>query len=245
MRTSISPKQPERYQGRVIVDSRYASEFDEEMFTPDYWRARQSVQGPEGGRGQVLFLNRDSEQWVLRHYHRGGMMSRPLQDRYLWTGIERTRSLREWRLLAQLHDEGLPVPRPVAARHVREGIYYRADLLTVRIPNVRAFSEIVAEQLPPAEAWRAIGACIRRFHDAGIYHADLNAHNILMDNGLKEVYIVDFDRGRRRHDGRWRRSNLKRLNRSLHKIGLSLSIPEFEQVQWPALMDGYGSWTRA
>jgi 3-deoxy-D-manno-octulosonic acid kinase len=32
--------------------------------------------------------------------------------------------------------------------------------------------------------WRATGACIRRFHEEGVVHADLNARNILIrDSG--------------------------------------------------------------
>jgi len=233
---AIIGKQPDRFDGRVIVDDRVA-DFDEQMFTPEYWYERSAVVGSAGGRGQVLFVKNGDEQWVLRHYHRGGAMRLPLKDRYVWAGIERTRSLVEWRLLAELHVEGLPVPRPLAARHIRDGLFYRADLLTERIPNVRAMSEVVSERLPGVDDWRAIGACIRRLHDAGVYHADLNAHNILL--GEDNVFIVDFDRGRRRGGGSWKKSNLKRLNRSLHKIGVSLSNPEFEQTQWAALLQGY------
>lgn len=240
MRAKIKAARPQQFGNRVVLDQRYADDFDEAMFTPEYWRTRESVAAPVGGRGQVLFVNSGSEQWVLRHYHRGGMMSRSLQDRYLWTGIERTRSLREWHLLAQLHSSGLPVPRPIAARFVRDGFFYRADLLTLRIPGVMALSEVVAQRVPDDEEWSAIGACIRQLHDAGVYHADLNAHNILLTDPPVQVHIVDFDRGRFRRDGAWRKANLKRLNRSLHKIGLSLSLPGFEQQQWPALLSGYG-----
>ncbi len=239
MSVAIVGQQPKRFGGRVIVDARYAPHFDESMFEPEYWHQQQAVVGSAGGRGQVLFVDNGTEQWVLRHYHRGGLVSKPLQDRYLWTGSEQTRSLAEWRLLAELHDEGLPVPRPLAARFVRHGVYYRADLLTERIPHARALSEIVAERLPAPDEWRAIGRCIRRLHDAGVYHADLNAHNVLLGEEEGQIYVVDFDRGARRRPGGWQRRNLKRLNRSLHKIGLSLSTPEFEEIQWPALLAGY------
>ncbi|MBT8137821.1 MAG: 3-deoxy-D-manno-octulosonic acid kinase [Gammaproteobacteria bacterium] len=241
MTATINAVQPDRFDGRVIVDARYENDFVGAMFTPEYWRTRESVAAPLGGRGQVLFVNSGSEQWVLRHYHRGGLVRRVLDDRYLWTGIEQTRSLREWRLLAQLHGQGLPVPRPVAARHVRDGMFYRADLLTVRIPDVKALSEVVAERLPGDDEWHTIGSCLRRLHDAGVYHADLNAHNILVNETGSEVFVVDFDRGYIRRDGSWRKANLKRLNRSLHKIGLSLSFPQFEQQQWPALLEGYAA----
>jgi 3-deoxy-D-manno-octulosonic acid kinase len=68
--------------------------------------------------------------------------------------------------------------------------------------------------------WAAIGRCLRRFHDLGIHHADLNAQNILFDPDGK-VWILDFDRGRERTPGAWRESVLGRLARSLAKIDVA------------------------
>ena len=44
-----------------------------------------------GGRGSVVFLRDSVRRWVLRHYRRGGAVASLLDDRYLWTGEERTR----------------------------------------------------------------------------------------------------------------------------------------------------------
>lgn len=231
---------PARFDGRIVVDARHAQQFEESMFDPSYWQDQGAVIDTAGGRGRVLFVAAGDEQWVLRHYHRGGMMTPALGDLYLWTGAARTRSMREFALLAALHDEGLPVPRPVAARYWREGIFYRADLITVRIPAARSLAAIAARAVPPDPVWRAIGACVRRFHDAGVFHADLNAHNIVVD-AEANIFLVDFDRGRRLPGGPWKRANLRRLNRSLHKIGVSLAEPDFERRQWRALTEGYSS----
>jgi hypothetical protein len=47
------------------------------------------------------------DQWVLRHYRRGGAVARRLlADRYVWAGEERVRAFAEWRLLARLHASG-------------------------------------------------------------------------------------------------------------------------------------------
>jgi len=51
-------------------------------------------------------------------------------------------------------------------------------------------------------------------HAAGADHADLNAHNILLD-GDGVVSVIDFDRGRLRNGGSWMRRNLARLQRCL------------------------------
>ncbi len=65
--------------------------------------------------------------------------------------------------------------------------------------------------------WAAIGRCLRRFQDYGLCHSDLNAHNILL-RGEEEVFLIDFDNGRRRGPGLWRDANLARLRRSLDKL---------------------------
>ena len=66
--------------------------------------------------------------------------------------------------------------------------------------------------------WEETGRLVRRFHRAGLDHADLNAHNILFDAGGKG-WLIDFDRGRLRiPETRWRRDNLARLRRSLLKL---------------------------
>lgn len=238
--TAIESQRPARFDGRVVLDARYAADFDEAMFEPFYWQDRDAVIGTAGGRGRVLYVRAGDEQWVLRHYHRGGMMTPALGDLYLWTGARNTRAMREFSLLAELYGEGLPVPRPVAARYRREGLFYRGDLITARIPDARSLAAIVEREMPPDSTWRAIGACIRRFHDAGVFHADLNAHNIVIDGG-GAIFLVDFDRGRRRRGGPWRSANLRRLNRSLNKIGVSLAVPDFEQKQWRALNEGYAA----
>ena len=160
-------------------------------------------------------------------------MARLVADRYLWTGEEATRAFRELRLLALIESLGLPAARPVAARYVRAGPWYRADLLTVAIPATRPFAERL-DAAPDDPLWRRVGATIRAFHDAGIRHADLNARNVLVgDDGA--VHLIDFDRGVRSRPGRWRAANLARLARSVEKFG----GPGPGTASWRALLDGY------
>ena len=77
---------------------------------------------------------------MLRHYRRGGAVARLSGDAYLWTGAGRTRSFAEWRLLRQLRRWDLPVPRPIAARYVRQGLAYRADLITGELTTRRTLA---------------------------------------------------------------------------------------------------------
>ena len=75
---------------------------------------------------------------------------------------------------------GLPVPTPIAARYRRRGLFYRADLITQRIENSEPLAARLLKGPLSLTQWIAVGRCIRRFHDAGVCHADLNAHNILL-----------------------------------------------------------------
>lgn len=213
---------------------------DARLFDPAAWRQEARVQPAGRGRGSAWFIDVSPQRrYVLRAYRRGGQVARLVDDRYLFTGSRRTRPAREIRLLEHLEQLDLPAPRPVAARYRRRGPVYRADILTERLPDTHMLSERLEQALLPGEDWRAIGSCIRRFHDAGVCHADLNAHNILLD-GAGRVFLIDFDRGRIRRPGRWRQANLQRLARSLDKLA---ATPPFHYTRdhWQALLSGYGA----
>ena len=204
-------------------------------------RARAAAGVAGRGRGAVLFIDAGAGDWVLRHYRRGGFVGRLVSDRYVYAGAERTRSFREWRMLARLHAQGLPVPQPVAAAFRREGPCYRADLVTRRIAGAEPLSARLAAGA--AVDWRGIGAVLAEFHAAGACHADLNAHNVLLDEA-GETWLLDFDRGRFRAPGRWEGRNLARLERSLRKIAREPGAPAFSSVGWAALLAGYAEGRR-
>ena len=210
-----------------------------EWFRDRYWRKRNLVVREEPGRGAVLFVRRGERTWVLRHYRRGGAVARLTADRYLWTGLERTRPFREWRLLHRLHEEGLPVPSPVAAHVRRSGLTWRGDIITEFIADTRSLASAMIAGGIDAGAWEAVGATLRRFHDRGVDHADLNAHNVLLDAGM-QVFLVDFDRGAVRTGASWKRRNLDRLRRSLDKIARTKD-GAFGEPEWRRLLRGYGS----
>ncbi len=221
----------------ILYDDSLVDQISEELFDPLSWDSAVPVPGVAGGRGATLFVQHEEQEWVLRHYHRGGRVMIMLRDRFLWTGWESSRPLREWSLLRHLQKLGLPAPVPVAARGVKHGIFYSADLITQRLPGVVPFSSRLQDGIDD-ELWDAVGGCIGRFHAARVFHADLNAHNIQVD-AADRVYILDFDRGRiMQSPGRWRDRNLARLKRSLHKICDSSDI-NFGAGQWQSLLAGY------
>jgi 3-deoxy-D-manno-octulosonic acid kinase len=233
--------------GAILFDAAVAAQggFDADWFEADYWRARSRAEDIGAGRGGATYLDASFGRCVLRHYHRGGMVARVMGDRYLWTGPERTRSFAEFRLLTQLRERGLRVPVPVAARYRRQGAYYRADLITRRIEAAATLADLLRRNGCDADVAARVGAAIAEFHAAGVYHADLNAHNILVV--AEAVWLVDFDRGQLRAPAiAWQRANLARLQRSMHKVlaggpGLEgrAGILAFDDKLWNPLLAAY------
>lgn len=213
-----------------------------EWFDPDWLEREGLARGAATGRGATVFAVLDGRSVVLRHYRRGGAVRRLLGDRYLRCGLRASRPWRELSLLGRLHAAGLPVPPPVAARVVPAGPlspFYRADLITERLPQTRTLAEALYLGPLSVGAWRRIGVTVARFHAAGVEHADLNAHNILLGPG-DAVSLVDFDRGRlHARPGAWRGRNLRRLRRSLDKLAHLGSTPGFDAAGWDALVGGY------
>lgn len=210
------------------------------LFDPEAWRAEARVEPADRGRGAAWFIDVSPQRrYVLRAYRRGGLVGRVIDDWYLYTGRLRTRPAREITLLERLEELGLPAPRPVAARYRRRGLIYRADILTERLPDTRPLSDVLREKPLAPDRWRAIGACIRLFHEHGVFHADLNAHNILLDV-QDRVYLIDFDRGAIRKPGRWQQDNLSRLARSLDKLAGEGPF-HYDDNNWKALQAGYAT----
>jgi 3-deoxy-D-manno-octulosonic acid kinase len=226
-------------EGAILFDATVSPQVDASWFDPDHWRSRGALSNQAGGRGGVAMIDTPVGECVLRHYHRGGMVARVMGDRYLWTGRDKTRSFAEFRLLQAIAHAGLPAPQVVAARYRRAGLYYRADLITRRISNVQTLAECVASERLDAELAQEVGALVARFHRRDIWHADLNAHNVLMADTA--LYLIDFDRGEIRAPGEaWRIANLQRLRRSLFKLGAAKDGEEaFDQKIWTPLMYGY------
>jgi 3-deoxy-D-manno-octulosonic acid kinase len=223
--------------GAMLYDASRAGNLSAEWFDPAYWRARGELDGSAQGRATAHFIKSAGNRYLLRHYHRGGLMARLRGDRYGWRSEESTRPFAEWLLTYRLHRAGLPVPAPVGARYLRRGSSYSGDLITERLPTVGSLAECLRTGALSVVTWISIGRCIRRFHDVGLCHADLNAHNVLLSE--EGAYLIDFDRGQLRAPGLWRDGNLVRLRRSLDKVTWGLPAERFGESDWHGLLDGY------
>lgn len=209
------------------------------------------LQSPQGvnlaagsGRGQAYRVEHNGRLWVLRHYRRGGWMARLTHDTYPPTPPARSRAMQELVLLRAMHSMGLPVPAPVAAHyqrtHAQMGRFsrYRADIAMAWLPNTRNLVQVLRERALEAHEWMAVGRAIEALHRHQIFHADLNAHNLLLDP-QGQVFVVDFDKCERRGGNDWKTRNLARLKRSLLKEHNQQALHWQEAEDWPALLNGY------
>lgn len=228
-----------RYQGWFcLVSTPWKDAFSSDWLMPEHW-GQQAEPVTSGGRGSAWFIEAGTLSAVLRHFSRGGLPRHLIEKHYLFTGRQRVRSVAEFLLLHELAERGLPVPRPIACGYrLRGRLAYQAAILMERIPGARPLSDFA--RVEDRQVWQKAGACIRRFHDAGVYHADLNCMNILVAD---QVYLIDFDRGALEPKGAgrapWKQKNLDRLLRSVNKCLADIDDADRE-VLWQELLTGYG-----
>jgi 3-deoxy-D-manno-octulosonic-acid transferase len=212
---------------------------DPELFTAP--QGDHTALATGSGRGQahrMALPGTGHREGVLRHYRRGGLMARVSPDRYTGCSVRDSRAMAEFTLLRRMRAWGLPVPAPVAARQVRHGLRYSADIVVDMIPDSRNVVQCLSEAPLPKVAWQALGAAIRRMHDRQVFHSDLNAHNLLLD-ASGQAWIVDFDKCALRDGEAWKALNLERLLRSLRKEQGRRSPFHWEEARWGDLLDAY------
>lgn len=186
-------------------------------FEPRHWQQNRAVVGQAMGRGKTLFFRFEHREFVLRHYHRGGLVAKLSNDRYLYSSLQRSRVWKEFSLLMKLQTLELPAPVPIAGRVKRKGLSFQADLILERISGAKDLAKLLSERRLPLDLWQKIAETIAQFHRAGVYHADLNLRNIMVDD-QQQVWLIDFDNGRIcRPRKKWQQANLARFYRSLEK----------------------------
>lgn len=228
----------------IWFDNSVFKTFSDEFFSAEYWQQQHKIKGAATGRSTAWFIEFGEPGMLLRHYYRGGLVGKVNKDRFAREPIAKSRAMAEFELLQRLREAGLPVPKPLAARYERAPLWgYRADILVEIIPQAQDVFKVLGERPLNHDEWHSIGAVIRRFHEAGVYHSDLNCHNIMLDADDK-VWLVDFDKCGFREAGEWQQANLARLLRSLLKEAgkakeANRDFHWQEERDWPLLITGY------
>ena len=213
----------------------------QEWFDIQHWYQQDAVIGESTGRNTTYFFQKDQHKYVLRHYYRGGMVGKIAKDGYFYFGLKKSRVFLEFEMLLQMQALGLPVPAPIAARLSRQLLHYRADIIMQLIDNADDLIGILLKRPLKAEEWQSIGKTIAKFHQHGVYHADLNIHNIMLDANGK-VWLIDFDRGEfKPRDKKWQQANLKRLLRSFEKEKGKYPHLNWHMHNWHTVVHAYQS----
>lgn len=199
----------------------------------------------QGGRGALARFRFEGGTGLIRTYRRGGVVRYFAKDTYVLCN----RPLREFGLLEELFEAGLPVPEPLGVLWERTGPFSRGKIATREVDAITLCeylclgpqsgagagepSKTNRLALSPFLLMQEVGRLFRQMHDLGVYHADLQVHNVLV--GQDKLYLIDFDNAKRfpMLTTLQRMRNLLRFRRSLDKNGLPPAL-------FSALCEGYG-----
>jgi 3-deoxy-D-manno-octulosonic acid kinase len=167
---------------------------------------------------------------VVRPCRRGGLLGRVLGTIYFgW----RPRPWRELAVSVAARARDVPTPAIVAVRVAGWGLY-RGMVVTDEAADTMTLAD--ALRASPASEDRArlartAGEAVGRLHAAGVQHADLNLHNVLVptrDGNAAGPLVIDLDKARLRSaplGDAARQQNLRRLRRSWHRIMDGQPVP--------------------
>jgi 3-deoxy-D-manno-octulosonic acid kinase len=195
------------------------------------WAAARADAQPFPGRGAAYRVRLGGADVLVRHYRRGGLVARILDDAYVRAG--EPRPLRELRASVTARAAGVPTPEVLAAVVYARGAVYRGDLATRFVSDGSDLAALTwggARWPEPARtaAWHAAGELLRDSFAAGVHHADLNLRNILAVRAGDRVraLLLDLDRARfAAVDDVARRALLERLHRSRRKLEAAAGEP--------------------
>lgn len=223
----------------ILFDAEHFSAPIPKMFTGQYWRTLDAITGQAIGRGTTYFFQHKKNEYVLRHYRRGGLVGKILSDQYLYIGLERSRAWQEFKLLQHMITLNLTCPTPIAAMLKKSGLYYQADIISIKIPYAQDLHHLLLEKSLTSDVWQKIGQTIAKFHNHQIYHHDLNIHNIMLD-AEHRVWLIDFDKCGIKQGNNWKESNIARLKRSFEKEKRLRNI-HWQQPNWEILVSAYNA----
>lgn len=178
------------------------------------------------GRDTLHVLATPHGELVAKRLSRGGIVGALARHSY----ADPARPLREAAAAESLRQRGLVTPPVVAARATRAGPLWTIELATQRLPAEGDLLDCLRAHGPAASLARAAGRTLRRAHDAGLHHRDLQVKNLLVPAGFPgpggpdrphDLVLLDLDRCRvgQPLNVAERLASLARFARSLVKHG--------------------------
>ena len=199
---------------------------------------------PYAGRGLLRLIPVErGDAALVRTYRRGGVPGCFTKDLFFtWPA----RPFRELAVTERVRSRGVPTLEVLAALVEREwGPFYRGWLVTRRLGGAKDLWLTLQndhDMVSRKELFLSVARSLRRMHELGIYHSDLNLKNILVrreGEGLK-IYVIDFDKAKLFPRGLPREranENLDRLLRSVRKLDPRRRF--FSQEDWTLFMEMY------
>ncbi len=193
-------------------------------------RARCAGEQAAGNRRSAMaFTIADLPPMFARRYRRGGLMRFLVSE--LYAGLV-PRPLRELMVTVLAHQRGLPVVEAIGAMVETAGpCLYRGWFLTRALDGVTLWTLLLSgsEGSGRREALEQARTTIDRLHEGGLYHADLNFHNLFVCRGEAPLRVValDLDKARLYPAAlapALRRANFSRLARSARRLSAAGAI---------------------
>ncbi len=161
----------------------------------DGWSELLERSGSRSGRGRTARVELPrGPRAVMKKMRRGGLTAALWRDRFPGTD----RLMANLTVPARAAARGIATPLAVALL-LRPGSFGLNEgwLMTEEIEGAHDMRSILAIAPPPRGALGAVMALVRRLHDVGLRHPDLNLGNLLVrqgPDGSWEAYVVDLDR---------------------------------------------------
>ena len=200
----------------IQYDSNVFDNFSDKLFNVDYITKERLIKSEIIGRGKTYNIKHDGKEFILKHYIRGGFASKISHDNYIFDSIASTRSVKEYNLLNNLFAKDLPVPKPAALQVTMGRFTYQADLITCKIENHGTLYDFIKESRMTQALWKSLGSTLDKFFQENVYHSDLNAKNIIVNEN--KFFLLDFDNSYFFYNKKMFSKSINRLERSLKKI---------------------------
>ncbi len=183
-----------------------------------------AVEAGAGNRQSAYRLNLEGGiELYARRGRRGGLIASILNDVYLGMA---PRPLQELAITVEAMRRGIPVAEPMGAMVEWIGpALYRGFFLTRAVRGMTLWEFVQADDDPTVRrhVLEQARTAIDTMHRKGLFHADLNLHNLLVTQAQESftVIIIDLDKARLFDaplSSAMRRSNAARLMRSARKL---------------------------
>ncbi|HZN54905.1 MAG TPA: lipopolysaccharide kinase InaA family protein [Candidatus Polarisedimenticolaceae bacterium] len=163
----------------------------------DGWRAAsQAVSGGSGRGGTAVIEGAGGARWRIKLMRRGGRLASLWKDRY----PSASRLVAILAASVEARARGIPTPRPIAlAVEAGPSGLVRGAMAFEEVEGGEDLARRVIGRALTRDDLAAVMRAVRRMHDGGMLHPDLNLGNLLLRGArpdASDVLVIDLDRAR-------------------------------------------------